>query len=346
MHLLLHEWSCSGGLPIRAKDPAADAPFAAGLAAEGMAMLAALLRDASRAPDIAVSVLLDERLLRDDAGLPPPPVRVIPVPPAGEIECLAAAAAGADRTLVVAPETGGLLATRVAAVRAAGGDALASDLRLIEAASDKQATASLLAARGVAVPAGTVVPPGGPLPAGFRLPAVTKARASCGGDGFGIVRGVADFAPAPLERRIEALAEGIPVGVSCLCGPGGHVCLPPARQRFSPGGRYLGGDFALAPAAASRARALAMRALDALERATGPARGWLGVDMVLGDRHDGAADRVLEINPRLTTSFVGLSAGWPRSLLRCLLETADGDSAGASHPGPLASFAGRPFDAT
>jgi hypothetical protein len=43
----------------------------------------------------------------------------------------------------------------------------------------------------------------------------------------------------------------------------------------------------------------------------------------LGEREDGRADRVLEINPRLTSSFLGLAIG-PGSLIRRLLDIACG----------------------
>jgi predicted ATP-grasp superfamily ATP-dependent carboligase len=34
--------------------------------------------------------------------------------------------------------------------------------------------------------------------------------------------------------------------------------------------------------------------------------GYVGVDVVLGEAADGGGDAVIEINPRLTTSYVGL----------------------------------------
>lgn len=116
------------------------------------------------------------------------------------------------------------------------------------------------------------------------------------------------------------------MGVSCLCGPAGMVVLPPVRQRFTSGPRpaYLGGDVRLGEAGASRAGALARRAIRALESPGRRARGWVGVDMILGDREDGGDDRVLEVNPRMTTSFVGLSALGSSSLLRAMLAVAQG----------------------
>ena len=49
-----------------------------------------------------------------------------------------------------------------------------------------------------------------------------------------------------------------------------------------------------------------------------PFAGYLGVDLILGPDSDGAQDRIVDVNPRITTSFVGyrrLFAGRMGSLL-------------------------------
>lgn len=51
--------------------------------------------------------------------------------------------------------------------------------------------------------------------------------------------------------------------------------------------------------------------------------------MILGHREDGGEDRVLEINPRLTTSFIGLRRWTDPTLVRVLLDVADGIRPGA-----------------
>jgi predicted ATP-grasp superfamily ATP-dependent carboligase len=56
--------------------------------------------------------------------------------------------------------------------------------------------------------------------------------------------------------------------------------------------------------------------------------------MILGRTADGRSDRVLEVNPRLTTSFVGHAAGAATSLVRQLIDVAAGqDVRPASNPG-------------
>jgi predicted ATP-grasp superfamily ATP-dependent carboligase len=256
-----------------------------------------------------------------------------------------AASTAADVTLVVAPETDGLLADRVARCRAAGGRVLAPMAAFLAIAADKQATAEALAAAGVPVPAGRALAPNEPWPVGFIRPAVAKRRDGCGGEGYGVVAAAgAGGTPAPVDMplRIEAFAPGDAVGVACLGGAAGVLPLPPLRQLFGDGpdgGRcYRGGEVLTDPLSAHRAERLAERAIDAVSRAAGgPASGWVGVDMILGSRPDGGDDRVLEVNPRLTTSFVGHAASSATSLMRLLVDRLDGTGDAERPPSSLVS---------
>ncbi|MFM8733865.1 MAG: ATP-grasp domain-containing protein, partial [Pirellulales bacterium] len=297
MRLLIYEWSCSGGLagPDRRAviGDAAEEP----LAREGRGMFQSLAADAVRAGDLEVVALVDTAR---PAELPPR-ARRVGVAAGAEIEALVAAARDADAAIIVAPETAGVLAARVATVRAAGGRVLAPDDDVIRVATDKQATIDVLAAAGVPVPAGRSLAAGEPWPASFIRPAVRKARASTGCDGVVIVRAGDPLpVPAPLATRIEALCAGTAVGVSCLLGPRRIVPVAALVQRFSAGPvpAYLGGEPLPSDAERMRAERLAMRAIQALLRRAGgeSAAGWVGVDMILGDAADGGDDRVLEVN--------------------------------------------------
>jgi|GEM_PF-383797 len=375
MRVVLYEWSCSGGLcgpdadQILNSETAIPTDAFNGLrekiAAEGRAMLESLAHDAARDASLDVTVLIDRE---GRVALPainvPAGVRVCQVHAQAEIDVLARLAAKADWTLIVAPETAGILAARVAAARMAGGRVAAPSAHFMALATDKQATCLALAAAGVPVPAGGILDPSLPLPQGFFLPAVRKARASASGDGLEILDGHEvsrlqqngnDFLassrrstamPASQSQRVEAFIEGLPVGVSCLCGPLGITLLPAVRQLFSTGVSpdYLGGSLPLTDDLNTRAHQLARRALAALidhssahpSAHPGEARdqhptskgsaacGWVGVDMILGAREDGRGDRVLEINPRLTTSFVGLAQLFQTSLVRSILDAASG----------------------
>ena len=291
-------------------------------------MLEALAADAAKDSAIHVTVLVDSSR---PVALPPGVISR-EVPAGSEVESLVAAAREHDWTVIVAPETDGVLASRVAVVRAAGARVLSPSAAFIGIASDKQATIDALAAAGVPVPAGRSLAPGKMLPIGFHMPAVRKDRASVGCDGMQIIRD-SNVAPSPTAARLEAFVAGTPVGVSCLCGPEQVIVLPPMRQRFTAGDapRYLGSDPLDGPPLAARARALAHRAVEAVMRRAAtpadqapPAVGWVGVDMILGLRDDGRADRVLEVNPRVTTSFVTLAARSGTSLVQTMLALAEG----------------------
>ncbi len=129
----------------------------------------------------------------------------------------------------------------------------------------------------------------------------------------------------------------MPVGVSLLCGSQGAAALPAMRQRFSAGDvpRYLGSDPLADEGAAARATALARRAALALAADL----GWLGVDLILGSRPDGRDDRVLEVNPRITTSIVGHSRLFASSLVAAMIAAATG-AAGPLGPPPGGDRAG------
>lgn len=341
MKVLLYEWCCSGGLS--GPDAAWMLPEAGaaieleGTIREGRTMLEAVVADATRDDTLQVTVLVDAaRVLALPTG-----VTVRTVSPGSEIDVLGEESRRADATLIIAPETRGILERRVAVARRGGGRVIAPGGRFIAVAADKQATIDALAAAGVPVPAGRSLAPGECWPPGFRLPAVRKARASVGCDQLLIVQAAEGTPPpAPQATRLEAFVPGTPVGVSCLCGPHGIHVLPPMLQLFSPGPQpeYRGGLLLRETRLVARAERLARRSIAAVisavigggrSAAVSPppestAVGWVGVDMLLGADDDGRGDRVLEVNPRLTTSFVGLAAVFGQGLTRTLLAVADG----------------------
>jgi len=124
--------------------------------------------------------------------------------------------------------------------------------------------------------------------------------------------------------------------VAVLCGPAGRVVLAPCKQRISEDGRlrYLGGELPLTAGLAERATALAERAIAAMP----PATGYVGVDLVLGREPDGSEDAVIEVNPRLTTSYVGLRAAATSNLADAMCRVAQGDNQPVEFSGRAIEF--------
>jgi predicted ATP-grasp superfamily ATP-dependent carboligase len=138
-----------------------------------------------------------------------------------------------------------------------------------------------------------------------------------------LVQGPGDAPPPyPWPRRLERFCPGRAASVAALCGPAGRTLLPPCSQRLTEDGRfgYLGGAILLEAGLARRATALAAQAIDAMPEAL----GFVGIDLILGNDPHGRADFVIEINPRLTTSYVGLRAAVPQNLAKAIVDVADG----------------------
>lgn len=315
--IFIFEFITGGGL-LSSADALGES---ASLLSEGKAMAAALASDLVAVDDVEVFFQRDRRL----APWQPADCQVIDVGHVDEesesFDCLAASA---DWTIVIAPEIGGALTQRCRRVASVGGRLLGPDISLTALASDKHALAEHLSAVELRVPRGMPLAAGEAWPRDFSYPGVWKPRDGAGSQGIAFVQ---DAAAAPAEDRfglgrLEQFCEGVPVSVAVLCGPKGHLILPPCRQWLSEDGyfRYLGGELPLPCNLAKRATHLAEQTIAALPGAL----GWLGVDLILGESSDGAGDYVIEVNPRLTTSFVGLSAACEHNLAGAMLDVADG----------------------
>jgi len=315
MHVFLYEWATGGGL---VEEPSRIPPS---LLIEGTAMLSALARDFSAIEGSRVTLLRDIRLDEFEA----PDCEVIEIHSRSHhAEEMERTASEADFSLILAPEIDNVLAKTVANVRAAGGNLLAPSNEFVSLTSDKERTAQRLHAGGVPVPSSVLFDADEQcLPADFRYPAVLKPVHGAGSQNTLLVSSARDEPPPyPWARRLEEFCSGIPASVSFLCGPEHRVPLAAFRQHLSEDGRftYLGGSILWETDLAERAHQLADRALAALP----PALGYVGVDLVLGNAPDGSEDIVFEINPRLTTSYVGLRAATKHNLASAMLENFAG----------------------
>jgi predicted ATP-grasp superfamily ATP-dependent carboligase len=327
MHIFVYEWATGGGL-VEEPGPLPDS-----LVREGATMIAAVATDWMRVDGCRVTTLRDPRVLQ----LALPGCEIVDVlsrwSHREEIERHSAAA---DGTILIAPEFDNILHRTAQRVVASGGKLLSPSPEFIRLAADKEKTCHALAAAGVPVPAGQVLEPEEPLPAKFTYPAVLKPVDGAGSQDTYLVSGPHDAPPAyAWPRRLERFIPGLAASVAVICGPAGRITLPPCKQRISNDGRlrYLGGELPLAPGLAVRATELANRAVAALP----PVVGYVGVDLVLGAEPDGREDAAIEINPRLTTSYVGLRAAAQANLAGAMWTIAQGAM-------PQVDFSTRPLE--
>lgn len=332
VNVFIYEYITGGGL-LGSLDTAA---INRSLLREGTAMVVALATDFAALDDVEVTVLVDRRL----GPLPFSAGRHLSV---GNCEEATAAfveeTEKADWTIVIAPETNGALIDCCRRVHEVGGRLLGPELDAVELASDKHATCERLKRAGMRVPLGLRLDANVRPPEDFDFPAVIKPLYGAGSDQ---VRYLVDSSAARrttlpgVAQRIERYCPGMPVSVTLICGPAGRITLPACRQHLSDDGRfrYLGGSLPLPADLAARAQRLAESACDALD----VSRGYVGVDLVLGPDSKGRDDYVIEINSRLTTSYVGLRAATQDNLALAMWRLAEGRETTLSFNGTEVQF--------
>jgi predicted ATP-grasp superfamily ATP-dependent carboligase len=267
-------------------------------------MLTAILSDFAALNGVKVQTLLAD----DQPPLQFPSRRINPASEEGAFRDLAA---WADGTLVIAPEFDDLLYDRCRWVEECGGHLLGPSSQGVGLASDKRELARILRLWDVPMPESIPLALARTGKARVEFPAVYKPRHGAGSQSTFLLRNRDELTVLSGELPasdfiVQPFVAGVPASVALLVGPDRFVPLPAAAQRLSEDGRfrYLGGSAPLAPSLAQRAQQLAWTAVHTLPGL----QGYVGVDLVLGDAVDGSADWVIEINPRLTTSYVGLRA--------------------------------------
>ncbi len=317
MKIFIFEYLTGGGLYEQGQ----PLPGLRKLLAEGRAMATALAEDFARLPECEVTVSWDAAL--EQHGLPA--CRVELVHSWKEMEhTLHGCAKAADGVVIIAPENDGILFHLVAAVTRVGGRLWGPNEEFVRLASNKHATAEALSAAGVRTPPGMHVHEGANFPNTLSLPAVWKPLDGADSQGIRLIttRDAGQFV-SPGVGRVEAFIPGRAASVACLCGSGKILPLTPCWQFLGNDGtfEYQGGGLPLPSALAARATALARRAIEALP----PATGYVGVDLVLADASDGSQDTVIEVNPRLTTSYIGLRQAYRQNLAEAWWHVLQGE---------------------
>jgi tyramine---L-glutamate ligase len=214
-----------------------------------------------------------------------------------------------DAVWLVAPETDGVLAQLQRAVPPACW--LGCDAASIALAASKRATAARLTSQGVPTPRALVSDPS------------TRRWVTKPDDGAGAVdtRVHADLSAARDHANesmvIEPWVEGAAMSLSLLCRPGRFELLSVNRQRVvvDEQGQVSFEGVAIDGDVGSRRDALTFVARDVVQAIPG-LRGFVGIDIVW---HEQRGPVVIEVNPRVTCAYIGLSAALGRNLAAELL---------------------------
>jgi tyramine---L-glutamate ligase len=312
MRVFVYEWTCC--VP--------DAPPS--LCREGWAMLWAALRDCELTGRVETVTLVHESFPHV------PPGEVCRIASGNEEECFSDLAASAEATLVIAPECSGILDARCRWVERSGSRLLGPDPRARTVAASKQRLGKLWEKCGVPTP--PVLATGKDICSLHEFPLVLKPDDGAGSQAMYLVQNAGQLQQAWRQANLEghenkllaqAFVPGMAASIAFLTGPKGGIPLVPAAQHLSEDGRfhYLGGTLPLPSPLEKRATALGRRAVQACNGLC----GYIGVDLVLGDAEDGSEDYAIEINPRLTTSYIGLRMLAHDNLALAMLQVALGE---------------------
>jgi len=309
MRIVIVEYVIAGGL--------AGDPLESALLGEAREMVHGLVQDITQLPEFEVAVAVAVATAETD-GLP----RIVRRPGEHLKAFWCRAARSGDAVLPLAPETGAALEQLTRLLTGTGVTLIGCRAEAVAVAASKYRTHGLLAAAGIPV-VPTYLPREAP---GLRAGAwVVKPDdgVSCQGlRWLGGDEALEDLAPGQV---VQPWLDGIPASLCLLCD---HPDAQPATRVLScnrqliqrPDPQQTGGVFhyqgseVAALAVEPWLRELAARVYQAMPGLY----GFVGIDFIM-HRH---GCTILEINPRLTTSFAGLHRAtgtglghWIRELL-------------------------------
>ncbi len=317
--IFIHEFITGGGW--------ADRELSPGLRAEARAMLQTVLDDFVCWGRFPVVTMQDARLGR--AGLSADRVEL--VSPDKYFDLYTALLAESQAALIIAPETDGILYGLTARAEQRGVQVLGSASEAVAQAGDKLICYNLIRQAGLPTPptrrvrfADAVAPL-----EGLYYPLIVKPVDGVGCEGVTLVTSPAEW-PAACARLRTVTARPDLVAMEYLSGVHASVSLVASQhgsQPLSLNGQqividngyinYQGGCIPLAHHLSERAFAVAAQAVALIPGL----RGYVGVDLVLTDKEA----YLIEINPRLTTSYIGLRQVIDLNLAQAIWEACSCD---------------------
>ncbi|MEZ6086509.1 MAG: ATP-grasp domain-containing protein [Pirellulaceae bacterium] len=305
MKVFIAEWMRSGGMASLSTSESTDS-----LLSEGSAMHRAVCLDASRCCDHVLTVI-------DGPLADPLPKNVITFPfdrhcdPIGQWLAIAEAC---DVAFLIAPETDRILSDVVGAFRAKGLPVLACGEAVIHLTTNKLSFADRMLGEGVPHPRTLYLTKG--TQDAIKEPCLTKPLDGCGSMNLRRYSSSRDAYAArttenPSSAIIQPLHHGLDASIACIVREECVDWLPACRQTIDKRTfAYQGGSGPLGVDLQKRALRLGKAVIEVLRNPNDQnanqhaLAGFLGIDILLGETE--SDDVVIEVNPRLTTSFIGL----------------------------------------
>lgn len=288
-------------------------PLSLSLMQEGELMLQAVLDGLSTVPEVEVITTRDIRLPCLSA------IPAIAIKAEDDVwQVWAACMQQADAVWPIAPESGGIMMRMCELVIASGKRLLASSPDVIRLASSKFETNRTLAAAGVRVVPTVRAQQVASLRQG---PWVAKPDdgVSCEDsrvfDNPALLRDWLGKSGRALSHVVQPFVEGIPASISMVCRDGQSVLLSCNRQLIDideVGFHYRGGVLNDLREHWSDFESVASEVANAIPGLA----GYIGIDVIMHEHKL----FVLEINPRLTTSFAGLKSAMGYNPARLILD--------------------------
>ena len=300
-------------------------------------MLLAGVADFAAVPQNTVVSTWDRRLGR----FPLSNIDVIQVDSAAdEADAFKRLTRAADGTLVIAPETDGILHERLRMIDESSGTSLGVNHRAVEIAADKLETFHVLNQHGVRTPETQLLNSDDHVP--LRFPVVIKPRDGAGTEKTFIVRDANTYewvrceAVSDSDFVMQSWHDGQSCSVALIGSPTQYEWLPITWHSYSEDElgriRFLGGEVT------SKHRPDLQKVCQAAADAIGWTGGYMGFDCILPA--DGNEPVIIEINPRLTTSYVGYRALTQENLALRMLRSGDCDAGIAWRDGVVTYAAG------
>lgn len=335
MRIAIFEWICGGGMHHQVLEEIPPS-----LMVEGWAMLSTLVQMLQASEHQVVSVI-DRRLVS------PTQLASLPTIQCGSFITLpvSAACSAVDQTievwlsyfiesraelaLIIAPEIDGILQQTISVFRNRGIPVLNCSGPFLDRACDKWLTATTLDLNGISHPetflASDWVP--GKWRASGRWCLKSRLGAGCEGMRVGDSDHLSlkiEQLPEPGDWIVQPWLAGEAFSCSAIVDHLGHAAwFPLVTQRFELLSddnletlQYQGGKTIARDSGPRRPDDLLDKLLKALCVTRGEALGWISADLLL--QPDGQWV-VIEVNPRLTTSILGLSQAAPFNLAQVMI---------------------------